>query len=1362
MKRIKLTLPSPYVGLRPFFEREALLFFGRDAHVRDLLEKLQRRQRFLAVLGASGTGKSSLARAGLIPALRRGALLPQPTDAPASAPIDRWNTCIFTPGDAPLARLAHALTGDPRWLGGVDRSLADASLAALLGASPLALSTLYRQHAAQFEGEALLLVVDQFEEVFRYRQRNPDEADSFVKLLLRSASEDVPIYVVMTMRSDFLGHAVAIHGLAEAINSGIYLTPRLGTEQIRSVITSPLALVGGSIAPVLANRLVNTLSGEDELPVLEHALLRMWDRAKAAGRSSIEAEDYLAICGPRDGVGAPALPLAIDNHASEIHDALTPAQQAVTRQCFLALVERRDGRDVRRPQTLAELRALVGANAEPDLMAVIDAYRATGTGFVLPPASRTLQDTDLIDISHESLIRRWRQLQGWLDDEAQDVSELLEWKQRAERRLQGGGWLDANDAARAARWQARVSRHGHPAAWADRNAGTGTHEFVEHYLRESQAEVDRLLVAQEALRRAAEQAHIEILEAKASQQEEAARRAAADQAKAEQATRDAQATTRTIRFRGRIAVAVGLVAIVTSVVAGLSYRQAEQALSKAQAGELAYTAEALERDLPDTSLLLALQARQADPTSALANALIRAAEASQPYRLVLRAGPDTLITAQFAPDGRSVLTASQGAADLWDASTGSKRLALAAITKPLTSAQWSPDGKRVLSTSENGTAQLWDAASGRVLQALQDPGGSFTAAQFSPDGRLVATAGKDQALRLWRVTDGQPLPGLFQHDGAVTSLRFSSNGQQILTASDDKRARLWRVADGALLQTFTGHFLPVTVARFSPDEQTILTVSADVTAKLWDARSGKLLYTLEGHSADITDAQFSADGQLVVTAGADAEARLWKVADGKPVRSLKGHEGPLRSAVFSADGQQLLTASADKTVSLWEVASGKLLRVLRGHEEGISSASYSPDGQTILSAGGNGSARLWPVASGAMLHTLHTQDEHSAPLRGLAFAADGKTLLTAGDDATARLWDVAEGTALKVLSMRPEMALKALPASTDMALLAPAALPPPDSAFLPILSQDSKRALTLNGDNTASLWQVATGKARILKGHADTVTGAQFSPDGLTVATASGDKTVHLWQVADGSLKTVLTGHASFVMGIDFSADGKKVLTASWDKTARLWRAADGTLLRTFGDASHAVSAARLSPDGLTVLTMMSGDAKAFLWQANDTQQPPKLLKHDGLNNAVFSPDGKFVLTISDARTARLWEVQHGRYLRTLSGHDGAITWAEFSADNQTVLTASTDKTARLWDVASGRRLRSLRGHAEAVTMARFSADGTRVATASEDGTARLWRCLECEDVKLRADKVQQRVQRKLSLDERRRYGLRDADGASE
>jgi len=718
MKRITLDLPAPYVGLRPFGERDALLFFGREPHVRDLLAKLEGKQRFIAVLGASGTGKSSLVRAGVVPALHRGAL---------AAAGYNWNVCTFKPGDAPLTNLAQALTEDPRWMDSDDRADAVASLGAALATSPLALTERYRQKADVFGGQALLLVADQFEEIFRYRQRNVDEAEAFIKLLLRSASEDAPIYVVMTMRSEFLGDCVAFFGLPEAINRGIYLTPRLGPDQLKSVIASPLALVGGEIDPVLVNKLVNTLEGEDELPILEHALLRMWNRARGAGRTRIEAEDFEAVCAPYDGPvriggvwrvpsGQARLSYAIDNHASEIYEALSSQRQFVARQLFVALVERRDGRDVRRPQSMAQLVEDVGEHERENLRAVIDAFRAEQVGFLLPAAGTLLEDGTLIDISHESLFRQWHLFQQWLSEEEQDAAELNEWQQRAARqKKEGGGWLDENDCQRALRWRARVNDRTNPAVWARRYGQAETYTQVNGYIEGSLERLDQVKAEQERLEREAREAETRRLELEAKVQREAAERAEAEKLQAEKEKQQAQAFAEASRRKTRIAMVGVVVAVVFFLVAAAvawwanrQKSQAERMARDATAEQLVAKAENLPKDHLTQSALLALAAWRVSPV-AKAQALIRVALGDYSGQIVLRGHEYGVLSAQFSPDGKSVVTASV-----------------------------------------DNTARLWDAASGEALHVLRGHENGVLSAQFSPDGKSVVTASVDKTARLWR------------------------------------------------------------------------------------------------------------------------------------------------------------------------------------------------------------------------------------------------------------------------------------------------------------------------------------------------------------------------------------------------------------------------------------------------------------------------------------------------------------------------------------------------------------------------------------------------------------------------------------
>jgi WD40 repeat protein/serine/threonine protein kinase len=271
-------------------------------------------------------------------------------------------------------------------------------------------------------------------------------------------------------------------------------------------------------------------------------------------------------------------------------------------------------------------------------------------------------------------------------------------------------------------------------------------------------------------------------------------------------------------------------------------------------------------------------------------------------------------------------------------------------------------------------------------------------------------------------------------------------------------------------------------------------------------------------------------------------------------------------------------------------------------------------------------------------------------------------------------------------------------------------------------SPDGARVVTASQDNTARLWDVATGReTAVLRGHQNWVWGAAFSRDGARVVTASEDQTARLWDAATGRELVVLRGHLSGVDSAAFSPDGARVLTASWDRTARLWDAAMGRELAVLRGHKEMLMSAAFSPDGVRVVTA-SWDKTARLWDAATGRELAVLRGHeDPLMSATFSPDGIHVVTASKDKTARLWDAATGRQKAVLRGHADLVRSAAFSPDGARVLTGSMDGTAMLWDAATGRETAVLRGHADLVRSAAFSPDGTRVLTVSRDNTARLW-----------------------------------------
>ncbi len=407
-------LSNPFPGLRPFETDEYGLFFGREGQSDALIERLQR-SHFLAVVGTSGSGKSSLVRAGLLPALRGGMM---------AGAGSGWRIAIMRPGSDPIGNLASALAEKGILIeagGGLPPAEAEAIIEATLRRGALGLVEVARQARLQ-EHEKLLVVVDQFEELFRFRAARAnsstgDDASAFVKLLLEAAQQrELSIYVVPTMRSDFLGDCAQFQGLPEAINDGQYLIPRMTRDERRFAITGPVGVKRRKISEALVNRLMNDVGDNpDQLPILQHALMRTWDywSSRRLNGEPIGLEHYEAIGTMSD---------ALSRHADEAFNELPDERsRKIVESLFKMLTERGvDNREIRRPTCLRDVCEIAGASAA-EVVAVVDIFRGGGRSFLMPPAGVVLEPETVIDISHESLIRNWDRLKVWVNEEAQSA-----------------------------------------------------------------------------------------------------------------------------------------------------------------------------------------------------------------------------------------------------------------------------------------------------------------------------------------------------------------------------------------------------------------------------------------------------------------------------------------------------------------------------------------------------------------------------------------------------------------------------------------------------------------------------------------------------------------------------------------------------------------------------------------------------------------------------------------------------------------------------------------------------------------------------------------------------------------------------
>ncbi len=1260
---------SPFRGLEAFDVEHERIMFGRERIAARAVEAVQRglmnRASYLLLIGESGAGKSSLARAAVVPRILR--LI---GDGAGKSDVWRLVRLIATASESPLLVLAKALFNAEALpeLAQSDYPTPAALAEAMEQAGPAATAPVTRAlgrvadgFVAQqkFERPAIarvVLLVDQLESLFSTSVGNQAKFAALIRELVATGL----FAVVATLRADCYEAYCRVEDLLALKEAGTALdVPAPGLSEIADIVRNPAKAAGLSYGvdaetgEGLDETLVKATAGRDALPLLQFALEKLYEsmvaRLTASGATLACAKPEDLVLQPQDYAALGGLEGAIGLVADTVFRELDADAQATLPQLVRALVHSADKgatsesaleKDVVKSEPMARLvRALLARRI------LVAGVNALGEG----------KTETTIRFAHEAVIRGWRAVRERIAAD-ENFYRIYNEVAAAERRWRDSGKRDD-----------RLIASGLPLAEAE----SLVHDFGEELPE------DLVVYVKASSAREATRCDKELAEAR--QREEDARKLAGEQRKVADAQRKIARRTR-LGLVGALLLAFaasefGFVALSEKQTADQKTQEAAARGAEArnnQTAALAALSTATVDINPAGSAKLALAAwprGPADQTPRL-EVTIAALSAAVPQlreREILRGHGAPVSSAAFSPDGTRIVTASfDKTGRLWDAATGKQIAVLSGHDDRVRSAAFSPDGTRVVTASNDKTARLWDVATGKQIAVMRGHTDLVSSAAFSPDGKRVVTASFDKTGRLWDAATGQEIAVMRGHDNYVLCAVFSPDGTRIATASGDKTVRLWDAATGKEIAVMRGHDDAVWRAAFSADGARIATASNDKTGRVWNATTGTEVAILRGHDGEVYSAAFSPDGTRVVTASLDKTARVWDAATGKEMAVLRGHDGLVSSAAFSSDGARIVTASRDQSARLWDVATGEEIAVLRGHDGQVLSAVFSPDGTHVVTASQDQTARLWDAATVKEITVLRG---HAAPLSSAAYSPDGTRVVTASEDKTVRLWDVATGKEI--------VFLRGHTAAVNSAAYSP----------------DGTRVVTASDDKTAQVWDVATGAPNvILRGHDGQVYSAAYSPDGTRIVTASEDKTARLWDAATGRQIAVFIGHDGLVFSAAYSPDGTRIATASEDRTARLWDAVTGKQIAVLSGHNDRVFSAAFSPNGTRIATA-SRDKTARLWDAATGKQVAVLRGHDdAVWRAAFSPDGTRVVTASADGTARIWDAATGAEIAVLRGNDSqtssvgltdTVYSAAFSPDGTRVVTASQDAAARLWDVGA-------------------------------------------------------------------------------